>query len=196
MEIIPAILTNSAYEARVWLDKIKAEGKFKRVQIDFIDGEYNNNISIMPEEIDLTPYLGMEFDAHLMVVQSNLNNYVHQAKRVGFDRIIAQMESVSDPEKFAGLALDIHSPLEAIEKYLPKLEVVVVMSIEPGFGGQVLSDKVIEKIESLSKIRQLKNYKYKICVDGGVEKELLEELEKAGADEVAVGVKRVLEWFL
>lgn len=194
MEIIPAILTDDPVEAREWLDEVKKAGRFRRVQIDFVDGEYNNNLSIKPEDIDMTPYLVMNFDAHLMVVEKNLKKYLRQARRVGFDRIIAQMESIARPEDFAGLALDIHTPVGEIEKYLAGLEVVIVMAIEPGFGGQVFSEKAMGKIKQLSTLRGEKNYKFKICVDGGAEREMLAELEKIGADEVAVGAKRVLSW--
>jgi ribulose-phosphate 3-epimerase len=194
MEIIPAILTSEAYEAKKMLQEVKKDGRFGKVQIDFVDGEYNNNLTIKPEDVDLTPFLEMEFDAHLMVTEKNLLKYKLQAVKVGFDRIIVQVESISRPEEFYGLALDIHSPVLAIEKYLPRLNVVVVMGVEPGFGGQNMSDKVFEKVRRLSYLRNLGDLRYKVCVDGGVEKEMLEELEKAGADEVAVGVKRLLEW--
>ena len=67
------------------------------------------------------------------------------AKKVGFDRMIVQVESISRPEDFAGLALDMHSPVEMIEPYLGRLEVVIVMAVEPGFTGQEFDERVIEK---------------------------------------------------
>lgn len=194
MQIIPAILTADATESRSLLEKISSLGKFGRVQFDFIDGEYTNNKTITPEEVDLTPFLGMEFDAHLMVVENNVAEYVKQAEKVGFDRIIVQAESVSHPENYSGLALDIHSPVESVEQYLPKLEAVVVMAIEPGFGGQDFDDETIKKVKNLFDLRIINNWRYAIQVDGGVQKENLNALEKAGADEVVVGAKRVLEW--
>jgi pentose-5-phosphate-3-epimerase len=198
MELVPTILTNDPGEARRMLAMIRKDGRFKRVQIDFIDGEYTNNKTILPSDVDLTLYLIMDFDAHLMVTEKNIDSYLRQADKVGFDRIIVQAESVSNPEKFTGLALDIHSPLETIAPYLGKLEVVTLMSIEPGFGGQQFNDKVIEKVKLLIDLRIKNNWKFKVQVDGGVQKELLEVLEKAGVDEVAVGVNRLLgdgaEW--
>lgn len=194
MEIIPAILTNEVYQVGKWLKEIKESGKFSRVQIDFVDGEYNNNMTVLPEEVDMTPFIDLSFDAHLMVAQKNVDKYVNQARKVGFDRIISQVESISNPEDFSGLALDVHSPIAAIENYLQDLEVVVVMGVEPGFGGQKEDMRILDKISDLDKLRKLKGWKFKICVDGGVEKEILLDLEKAGADEVAVGVERVLNW--
>jgi ribulose-phosphate 3-epimerase len=192
--IIPAILTDKRRELDKWLEKIRDGGKFERVQIDFIDGEYANNLTISPAECELTRYLKLMFDAHLMVVQKNVSKWMKEAVKVGFDRIIVQAESVSDPEKYKGLALDVHSPVVAIEPYLANLEEVVVMAVEPGFGGQEFDKRVIELTKRLSELRKEKNFRYKICVDGGVYQEHIPVLEEAGADEVAVGVKRVLEW--
>lgn len=194
MQIIPAILTADPLEMDAWLRKIRDTKKFERVQIDLIDGEFSTNKTFKPMEVDIIPYLPLKFDAHLMVTENNIIEWSVMAKKFGFDRIIAQMESISHPEEFSGLALDIHSPVEAIKKYLPKLEVVVMMSVEPGYGGQKFVDDALKHVEYLNKIRQEKNLKFEICVDGGIEKDHLDILEKTGADSVAVGVKRVLEW--
>ena len=178
MEIIPAILTSKPGEVRGWLRRVAAAGKFRRVQIDFVDGEYADNRSIKVEECgSIRNYSGIKFDAHLMVVEKNVREYAQAAKEAGFDRIIAQVESISRPEP-----------------YLERLEVVVVMAVEPGRGGQKFSEEVTEKIKRLNKLREQFKLKFKICVDGGVEKEHLSQLAAAGADEAAVGVKRVLDW--
>ena len=192
MEIIPAILTNNTSELDSLLRQIKDSKKYARVQIDFVDGEYAGNETIKPVECDLIGYLPLKFDAHLMVVQKNIGKYIKSL--FGFDRIIVQMESVSSPENYDCLALDIHSPIEAIEPYLAKLKLINLMAIEPGFGGQGLDPKILEKISYLRNLRSLKHLSFLICVDGGVEKEHFEILEKMGVDEVAVGAKRVLEW--
>lgn len=181
-------------EARELLEKVMESGKFTRVQVDFIDGEYADNKTLKPDEVYLMPFLRMDFDAHLMVVEKNIKSWSGAAERAGFDRVIAQVESLAKPEEFKGLALDVHSPVAAVQPYLDKLEIVVMMAVEPGFGGQVFDKEVIKKIKRLNDLRKLMKYSYKICVDGGVEKEMLEELEKVGADEVAVGAGRVLSW--
>ena len=194
MEIIPAILTNDAKELDELLRRIRDSHKYSRAQIDFIDGEFADNLTIKPSECDVIPYLPVRFDAHLMVVEKNIMEWSKLAGKMGFDRVIAQMESISNPEKFKCLALDVHSPVGAIEPYLEKVNYVVVMTVEPGFGGQKFDELALDKIRRLGQIRQIKGYKYKICVDGGVEKEHLEILERLGVDEVAVGVRRVLDW--
>ncbi len=188
MDIIPAILTNDPVEMDGWSRKVRDSKKFGRVQIDFIDGKFANNLTIKPSDCDLIPYLPLKFDAHLMVVEDNILNYSKTAEKMGFSRIIAQMESILHPEEFTALALDIHSPIEAIKPYLEKVRYVIVMSVEPGFGGQEFMDKAIEHA------RELKKLGVRVCVDGGIKKEHLRILEEVGVDEVAVGVNRVLSW--
>jgi ribulose-phosphate 3-epimerase len=90
--------------------------------------------------------------------------------------------------------MDIHSPLDAIEPFLGKLQVVVVMSVEPGFGGQKFVESAVKKVRRLNNLRNLRNLGFKVCVDGGIRREHLEDLEKAGVDEVVVGERRLLEW--
>src|SRR3989344_5105248 len=144
MDIIPAILTNDPEEFANLLARVSH--KYDRVQIDFIDNEYAKNLTILPKDIK-NPY-DLKIDAHLMVVEKNLESYLSNLD--GFDRIIVQMESISRPEDFDCLALDIHSPIEAIKPYLPKLKLVNLMSIEPGHGGQELDLRILEKISYLS----------------------------------------------
>ena len=157
-----------------------------------MDGEYNNNLTFLPGDLLVSEFAELNFDAHLMVVQKNIGKWANEAEVAGYDRIIAQLESISNPEDFRGLAMDVHSPVAAIEPYLKNSEVVIVMAVEPGFGGQQFSEEAIKLIERLNEIRKEKKYKFKICADGGIQKENLEILGKAGADEVAVGVKRAL----
>lgn len=194
MQIIPAILTSDPLELDKYLKILRDGQKYKRVQVDFIDGEFAANKTFKPMEVDVIPYLPLKFDAHLMVTENNIVEWSIMATRFGFERVIAQMESISHPEEFTGLALDLHSPVEAIKKYLKNLEIVVIMSVEPGFGGQAFVDSAKGHISDLRSLRDLSQLKFEICVDGGVEKEHLDELENLGADSVAVGVKRVLEW--
>jgi len=130
----------------------------------------------------------------LMVTENNIVEWSLMAEKFGFERVIAQVEAISHPEEFNCLALDIHSPVRTIEPYLKRLKLVVVMAVEPGFGGQEFVDKAVEHVKLLDEWRKVKKYKYEICVDGGIEQEHLEILQQAGADSVAVGAKRVLEW--
>lgn len=194
MQIIPAILSDEIGEARELILKVKEAGGFGRVQVDFVDGEYNNNMTFLPGDILVSEFERLKFDAHLMVTQNNINQWSNEAEIAGYDRIISQAESISKPEDFRALALDVHSPVAVIEPHLKNLELVIVMAVEPGFGGQEFDDEVIKKIKRLSELRKENNYSFRMCVDGGVQKEHLHILEEAGADEVAVGAARALQW--
>lgn len=194
MQLIPAILTDDPMEARHLIEEVQKSGKFLRVQVDFVDGEYNNNLTISPGDLLVSEFNRLKFDAHLMVVEKNIGRFVNEAEVAGYERIISQVESISKPENFSGLAIDVHSPVAAIEPYLANLDVVIVMAVEPGFGGQSFDDDVIESLKRLNRLRRENRYQFRICVDGGVQKEHLEWLEEAGVDELAVGAKRLLGW--
>ncbi len=194
MQVIPAILTADPLQMDRWLRQIRDNGRFSRVQIDFIDGEYAKNITFKPMETDVVPFLPLKFDAHLMVTENNITEWSKMAEKFGFDRVIAQMESISRPQDFSCLAMDFHSPVEAVAQYLSKLDLVLVMAVEPGFGGQEFDQSVLSKISELSRLRELRKHHYRLGVDGGVKEEHLARLAKMGVDEVVVGVKRVLQW--
>jgi ribulose-phosphate 3-epimerase len=187
MKIIPAILTNNIEEFNSLVMQVSS--KYSRVQVDFVDGEYANNLTLRPAEVDIVPYPQISFDAHLMVTENNLLNFYLTAQKKGFSRVIVQAESIAKPEDYDCLSLDIHSPLALIKPFLSKLKYINLMSIEPGFGGQKLDFTIFNKI---SYLRPLGNFT--IAVDGGVEKEHLQKLEELGVDEVVVGAARMLEW--
>jgi ribulose-phosphate 3-epimerase len=194
MKIVPAILTSDVFELDELLRKVRDSKRFERVQIDFIDGEYAANKTIKPSECDLIPYLPLKFDAQLMVTENNVWEWAKYAKVMGFERIIPQVESISEPKKFKALAMDFHSPVKVVEPYLNKLDYVLVMSVEPGFGGQDFVNAALEDVKELNLLKKEKHYKFKIGIDGGIEKIHLEYLESHGVDEVCVGAKRCLEW--
>lgn len=193
MQIIPAILTSDVQELDSLLRKIRENKKFERVQIDFVDGEFVNNLTVKPTEVDMVPYLPLKFDAHLMVKGDNALFWGKNAGQMGFDRIIMQVES-GEGDDYKCIGIDLDTPVETIQKRLKDLELVLLMGVKAGFGNQKFDERVIGKIRQIGQMREIGRYDFKICVDGGVEKEYLPTLEKLGVDEVAVGAKRVLEW--
>lgn len=193
IEIIPAILTNDLGELE---DKIKqAEGLVQRVQVDIIDGVFANNRTVALESLE-----GIEtkllLDVHLMVHEPD--SWVERAVRALADRMIGQVETMSDQVRFighaqetgskVGLALDLPTPVSAIDPViLNNLDVVLVMSIKAGFGGQEFNKSALEKIKALDEIRSRDNTPFRICVDGGINSQNIGEVRRAGADEVAIG---------
>lgn len=198
VEVVPAILTNDIEELRDLLSQ--AEGVVDRVQIDIIDGQFVDNKTVDPsvfENIETTLLL----DFHLMVKEPK--SWVERCIRAGADRIIGQVEMMSDQTqflgkvqevgKYVGLAVDLETPISKIDSViLNNLDVVLVMSVPAGFGGQEFNDSALEKIKELDEIRARDDTPFKIIVDGGVSLENIRDLKKAGADEVSVG-RRIFE---
>lgn len=198
MKIIPAILTNDLSELTSLINK--AEGTVDRVQIDVIDHKFAENITVDPLILkNISTSLNLDF--HLMV-KGPIDWIDHCVMNKG-NRIIGQIEAMENQDEFVqkvinmrsipGLGVDIETTLDDINpKVLPKISVVLLMSVKAGWAGQEFDLSVWEKIEKLAKIRSDSKLEFKICVDGGVTKELVNQMEKFGVDEVAVG-KRIFE---
>lgn len=193
VKIVPSILTNDIREAE---DKLRlAEGVVERVQIDVVDGIFANNKTVDPSffegiETDL------KLDFHLMVKEPI--HWVERVARAGADRVIGQIEMMSDQVAFVGkvqetgiligLAVDIETPvLELDPTILTNLDVVLLMSVPAGFGGQKFAPRVLDKIRKLDEIRVRDDTPFTICVDGGETESTIDETHFEGADEVVVG---------
>src|SRR4030042_5151416 len=192
-EIIPSILTNDPEEVLVEIRM--AEGVVERVQIDVVDGIFAANKTF---DIDLLQDIdtNLKLDFHLMTKEPI--NWVERSIRGGADRIIGQLEMMSDQLNFVhkvqevgalvGIAIDLKTDVSAIDDIMfQDLDVVLVMSVPAGFGGQKFEHKTIQKIEELKKIRERKKSTYKISVDGGITLDYMDDLVKKGADKVIIG---------
>lgn len=193
MDIIPAILTSDPTELRDLVSK--ADGIVKRVHVDVIDGVFADNKTADPSVLnDLDHSLLMDF--HLMVNEPV--NWVEKCVRTGGDRIIGHIEMMTDISEFilevteaglyAGIAFDIDTPISRIENRIIKdLDVVLVMSVPAGYGGQKFHREALGKIEELVEIRKDDETPFKICDDGGVTFEYMDDLAATSVDEVVIG---------
>jgi len=201
MLIIPAILTNQIDELTA-LEK-KAEGIVDRVQIDVIDHKFADNITVDPLLLRKDHTI-LNLDYHLMVKSPSewIENCIRSETFLK-DRIIGQIEEMENQGYFVdrvlslksipGLAVDLPTGVDKLDQsVLSKVEVVLLMSVKAGWGGQEFDLETFRKIEKLVRIREELNMGFKILVDGGVTKELVKEMENAGVDEVAVG-QRIFE---
>jgi len=192
-EIVPSILTNDPEEVLAEIQM--AEGIVARVQIDVVDGIFAVNKTF---DIDLLQDVDtdLKLDFHLMAKEPV--NWVERCIRGGADRIIGQVEMMSDQLNFVqkvqevgslvGLALDLKSDISAIDDIIfQDLDVVLVLSVAAGFGGQRFEPKSLEKIAALSKIREQQKSTFKISVDGGITPDAIDDLVTKGADEVVIG---------
>jgi ribulose-phosphate 3-epimerase len=184
--LIPAILTQSAYEAK---EKLRAlVGLADWVQIDFMDGTFTKNSSIRLDEISTFhwPFL---FEAHLMV--ENPLKYIDMCKKMGYNRIIFHHEIEEDSfeviEKIrsfdmeVGIAINPKTALSVLDPYLSLVDTVLVLGVAPGSSGQIMSEDTVGRIEIL---RKKAPRSIKIAVDGGVNEETLEQLLSVGVDRV------------
>jgi ribulose-phosphate 3-epimerase len=193
IQIIPSILTDSPQEFNSLISK--CEGVVERVHVDVIDGVFAQNKTFDISLLD--DYQGnLKFDFHLMV--KDPLSWVERCVRAQADRIIAQVEMMTDQLEFVGkvqevgaqvgLALDLPTQVHKLDPtILTNLDVVLVMSVAAGFGGQEFDKSVIKKISELDEIRLRDNSPYKIQDDGGITLEKIDDAHFEGADEVSIG---------
>lgn len=193
MEIIPSILSSDPDEAHAMVTL--CEGVVERVHIDIIDSRFADNKTVTPESFADEMYR-VNVDFHLMVEEPIA--WIGRCVRANADRIIGQIELMEDQREFceqikernmqSGLALDLTTKIDAIEDSAFELvDVIVVMSVNAGFGGQKFDSSALEKITDLSLLREEKNFHFRICDDGGVTLENEKLLQRAAVDEVCVG---------
>lgn len=193
VKVIPAILSSNPLEVEALLRR--AEEIVDRVQIDIIDGQFAQNKTIDPSVLDNFD-TDLLLDFHLMTKEPI--DWVERAVRAGADRIIGQVEQMGSQVDFVGkvsevglsvgLAIDLETPISALDPtILNNLDVVLVMAVKAGFGGQKFEPRALEKIEKLEEIKVRDDNPFKICVDGGETPDTIDDTRIAGADEVVIG---------
>ncbi len=166
------------------------------LHIDVMDGLFVPNISFgAPVYKCIRKNSGMVFDVHLMITDPI--RYIEDFVKAGADIVNFHVEAAEDPagviEKIrsfgvkAGITIKPNTPVDAIKDYLDKVDLVLVMTVEPGFGGQKLIPECLKKITELKKIREEKGYSYEIEVDGGVGLGNIKEVMDSGVDVVVAG---------
>tara|TARA_Y100000590_G_scaffold436800_1_gene557799 strand:+ start:221 stop:880 length:660 start_codon:yes stop_codon:yes gene_type:complete len=196
IKIAPSILSADFSDLRSGLDICMA-GSADYIHIDVMDNHFVPNLTIGPVVVkSIRPFSSSYFDVHLMVTepQKLLNPFVES----GADGITFHIETIKDPGDMCdkirstgvdvGISLKPSTPLENIIPFLDKVDRVLIMSVEPGFGGQKFIDSSLEKIKSLNQILNKYNLeKVEIEVDGGIKLENADDVISAGADALVVG---------
>ncbi len=194
LKISPSIL--SADLANLEKEVKSIESYADMVHIDVMDGVFVPNISFgIPVVKSLRRHTNMFFDVHLMIV--NPEKYVDKFIDAGADLITFHYEATDCAEriidaiheqgKMAGISIKPATPVSSIEHLLHKLDLVLVMTVEPGFGGQKFMDDQVEKIRELKKIIAERSMKTVIEVDGGVNGENAKILKNAGVGILVAG---------
>ena len=166
------------------------------IHIDVMDGHFVPNLTIGPEVIKkLRPLTEKIFDVHLMITP--VDNFIKDYAEAGADIITFHPEAtkntsktidlIKEKNKKVGLSLKPKSKIELIEKHLDNIDLVLIMSVEPGFGGQKFMPEVLSKTKILKKIIKEKNLNVDIEIDGGINFENCTLAKEAGANILVSG---------
>ena len=166
------------------------------IHVDVMDGHFVPNITIGPEVIKkIRPLTKVPFDVHLMI--SPVDNFIEAFANAGADIITIHPEATKDLKKSInlikkfnkkiGLSLKPNSKINLIEPYLNEIDLILIMSVEPGFGGQKFKPEVLEKLENLKKIIEDKKLNIDLEIDGGINFENSNTAKKAGANILVSG---------
>ncbi len=192
IEIAPSIL--SADFARL-SDEIAvvASAGVNIVHLDVMDGHFVPNITIGPPVIaKLRKYSSLVFDAHLMI--SEPQKYAERFVEAGADHVTFHIEVADEPQRLidklhnlgcsAGICLNPETPVEAIEGVVPLCDMVLVMTVRPGFGGQEFMPEAAKKI---AQVRKIVGPDVRIEVDGGIDPQTTPIVVSYGADTLVAG---------
>ena len=166
------------------------------IHIDVMDGVFVPNISFgFPILSAVRRHTNKVLDVHLMI--QNADAYLSEFKKAGADIITVHVEAcphlhrtiqgIKELGMKAGVALNPHTPLSMLNHVLSDLDVVLIMSVNPGFGGQKFIPEAINKVKELNKIKTSKNLNFIIEVDGGVNSDNAPQLSEAGANALVAG---------
>jgi ribulose-phosphate 3-epimerase len=195
VEIAPSIL--AANFAKLGDDvRIVEEAGADVIHVDIMDGHFVPNISLgIPVLASLRKATRLPLDVHLMIEQPEL--YIEDFIRAGGSRILVHQEATVHLDRAlamirelgaeAGAAINPATPVSMLSEVLDKVDTVLVMTVNPGFGGQKFIPNTYEKIRQLNQMRARYNASFRIEVDGGVEPENTAELAQAGANTFVAG---------
>ena len=195
IQISPSILSADFSQLGKEVKKLE-EGGADLIHVDVMDGHFVPNLTIGPPVIKaLRNFTKLPFDVHLMI--SPVHKYIKNFAEAGSDIITIHPEAtenlkesiilIKELNKKVGVSLNPNTEINIIESELNNIDLILVMSVFPGFGGQKFIPETIKKIENLKKIKDKNNYSFDIEVDGGINFSNSKEVINAGANILVSG---------
>jgi ribulose-phosphate 3-epimerase len=195
IQISPSILSADFSQLGNEIKRLE-EGGADMIHVDVMDGHFVPNLTIGPPVIKaLKKHCSIKFDVHLMI--DPVHKYIQAYSDAGADIITIHPEATDNLEnsilkikslnKKVGVSLNPESKIDLIRYYLEKIDLVLIMSVNPGFGGQKFMPEVLDKVKQLKEIQSRDNMNFDIEIDGGINFDNCQSAIEAGANILVSG---------
>lgn len=188
-KVLPSLLAGDFTRLGEDIEQMEAAGA-DIFHLDIMDGQFVPNISYgLPVVQSVAQKSTIPLDVHLMTHEPG--QFIPEFAEMGVDMISFHIEATAHPHRImqliqnhgmkAGIALNPHTPVNSIKHLLPEIDFVLIMTVNPGFGGQKFITTCVDKIEELSMMKEQSGYGFAIEVDGGINDETADICTEAGA---------------